>query len=225
MLKAIYGHRGYPVRFPENSLAGFAYACAHGVDGLELDVQMTQDGQLVVMHDETLARTTGAPGAIGALPLATVQQAHLANHEPVPTLAQVLRRVAPYPVQLNLELKTNHVRYPGIEAATQAAVVAHGVAARVCYSSFNPDSLAVMHALAPEMPLALLAEGLPATATLPVYLDALHLAHVQPALALPQRLWTVNDPQTMRAAFAAPQVTGVITDCFEAAQAMRSLAG
>lgn len=52
MTVAIYGHRGYPARFPENSLQGFEYACEHGIDGIETDVQMSADGHLVIMHDE-----------------------------------------------------------------------------------------------------------------------------------------------------------------------------
>lgn len=48
----IFGHRGYPHKFPENSLKGFAYAIAHGIDGLEFDVHLTKDNVPVIMHDE-----------------------------------------------------------------------------------------------------------------------------------------------------------------------------
>ena len=64
MTVAIYGHRGYPARFPENSLQGFEYACEHGIDGIETDVQMSADGHLVIMHDERVDRTTDGTGWI-----------------------------------------------------------------------------------------------------------------------------------------------------------------
>ena len=67
MTVAIYGHRGYPARFPENSLQGFEYACEHGIDGIETDVQMSADGHLVIMHDERVDRTTDGTGWIADL--------------------------------------------------------------------------------------------------------------------------------------------------------------
>lgn len=221
MTLKIFGHRGYPARFPENSLAGFAYACQHGIDGIELDVHLTQDEALVVIHDEALARTTDATGRIKDLTLQQVQAAHLANNEAVPTLSQALAVIAPSQAVVNIELKTNEDRYPGIEAKTQQAVVAAGMSKRVVYSSFNPDSLAVMHELAPEMPLAQLAVDYPAAC--PAYLTALHLAHPAASASLPQRIWTVNDPWQMRQLASAAQVTAVITDHFEEAQALVAL--
>ena len=74
MTVAIYGHRGYPARFPENSLQGFEYACEHGIDGIETDVQMSADGHLVIMHDERVDRTTDGTGWIADLTLPALAQ-------------------------------------------------------------------------------------------------------------------------------------------------------
>ena len=60
----IFGHRGVPVKFPENSLKGFKYALDHQIDGLELDVHLTRDNVPVVIHDEKLQRTTNGKGQI-----------------------------------------------------------------------------------------------------------------------------------------------------------------
>lgn len=65
----IFGHRGYPFKFPENSLKGFQYAIDHGIDGLEFDVHLTKDNVPVIMHDEKINRTTDGKGLINSYTL------------------------------------------------------------------------------------------------------------------------------------------------------------
>jgi glycerophosphoryl diester phosphodiesterase len=85
----IIGHRGLPHQAPENTLASLAAAERAGADIVEVDVKVTQDGTLVLMHDETVDRTTDGSGPVGALTLAEVR-ALRADGEPIPTLAEAI---------------------------------------------------------------------------------------------------------------------------------------
>src|SRR5690625_3867679 len=125
----IYGHRGCMGTFAENTLLGFRQAIRQGADGIELDVQLTKDGEVVVIHDETLERTTDGTGYVKDLTLQEIKQysagvkyAHFKTYdqvvwdrERVPTLREVLELLAPYPIELNIELKTSLFQYEGIE--------------------------------------------------------------------------------------------------------------
>jgi glycerophosphoryl diester phosphodiesterase len=83
----IFGHRGYPKKFPENSLAGFRYAVQQEIDGLEFDVHLTKDQVPIVMHDEKIDRTSNGHGQINQLTLNEIRQYHLSNGEKIPTLS------------------------------------------------------------------------------------------------------------------------------------------
>jgi hypothetical protein len=95
-LPLVLGHAGAGVSgpTPENSLAGAAQSLREGADGIEIDVQLSADGEPVLMHDATVERMTGARGRVRALTLAQLQQARLANGEGVPTLSALLQQVA-----------------------------------------------------------------------------------------------------------------------------------
>ncbi|KRL12285.1 MAG: glycerophosphodiester phosphodiesterase family protein [Schleiferilactobacillus perolens] len=224
MVTKIFGHRGYPARFAENSLEGFRYVSSHGIDGIETDVQRTADGHLVIIHDETIDRTTDGTGYVKDMNLAELQSFHQANGEPIPTLQQFMDSLGHWHGEINIEFKTGKVRYAGIEQATQKAVEEAGRTDEVVYSSFNPDSLVALHAVAPHQPVALLAKTADPErlANLGDVLSALHLEECTKNAVLPERIWTVNDPWQMRALFQEPKVVGIITDKFEEAVALRS---
>lgn len=150
-------HRGSgPTRpqsaLPENSLAAFRQAIALGADGVELDVELTADGHLLVMHDETLDRTTTCAGCVSALPLADAQRCSLldghrvSTDERPPTLAQVFAAL-PDDALVNVELKVyGRCATPdtGVEtlARTAAAEVRRlGGARRTLFSSFEEEAL------------------------------------------------------------------------------------
>src|SRR5271165_4928125 len=91
----VFAHRGAPLRAPENSLAAFALAVQGGTDAIECDVQLTADGEVVVMHDDTLDATTDGHGPVHAQTLAQLSTLRLrmrgkpldpATHERIPTL-------------------------------------------------------------------------------------------------------------------------------------------
>ncbi|VDG18506.1 glycerophosphodiester phosphodiesterase [Lactobacillus sp.] [Lactiplantibacillus mudanjiangensis] len=220
----IYGHRGVPVKFPENSLAGFAYAISQGIDGLEFDVHLTKDQVPVIMHDEKIDRTTDGQGAIADYTYAEIRQFHLKNGEPVPTLAELLALVSGEPVHLNLEFKTDKHYYQNIERIVLHMIHETDLVYPVVFSSFNLKSLQRGRALDPNQKYAFLSSakiGDPEGFAAAEHLEGLHLEHYQAMHDVAERVWTVDDPAEMRQLFDK-QVSGVITDDFELAQDIRA---
>src|SRR6476619_6139509 len=125
----IFGHRGSMGTMPENTLLGFRHALDLGVDGIELDVQLTKDGELVVIHDEKIDSTTDGTGYVKDYTLNELRQfsAGVAFSnlelfdkdvwalERIPTLEEVFELITPYQIELNIELKTGVFPYEGIE--------------------------------------------------------------------------------------------------------------
>jgi len=139
----VWAHRGASAKAPENTLAAFRLAHELGADGLELDVQLSADGHVVVIHDETLDRTTTGRGPVGERTLADLKALDASNGregfigEPIPTLDEVLELVGPTGITVNVELKNSVEVYAGLEQAVLEIVAAAGMADRVVYSSFN----------------------------------------------------------------------------------------
>ena len=92
-MTVIIGHRGSPTDEPENTLLGFRRALAQGVAGVELDVQLTKDGRLAVIHDDTLDRTTTGRGPVRALTMAELRRLDAGRGEPLPSLDEVYELV------------------------------------------------------------------------------------------------------------------------------------
>ena len=161
---AVAAHRGGALLWPENSLLAFRGALALGVDMVEADVQLTADGELVVIHDPTLERTTTGSGPVRSARLADLRALRLkgadgaATAEPVPTLGELLDALAPTRAGLLLEIKTGSegARYEGIEAKVLALLRARGLVARTIVMAFEPDTLRRVRELAPSVRTALL---------------------------------------------------------------------
>jgi glycerophosphoryl diester phosphodiesterase len=209
----VYGHRGASAEAPENTLAAFLLALEQGADGVELDAQRCATGEVVVVHDESLLRTTGHDGLVTRTPWSTLRsldagawKAERFRGERVPLLAEVLEA---FPLLVNVELKCETANDGGLTAEVVRIVREAGAGERVLLSSFNPLCLWRARLRAPRIPRALLFEreqrwvlrsGLSAPA---VGALALHPEHV---LATPQRVarwrrrgysvgcWTVDDP-------------------------------
>ncbi|MEK5444351.1 glycerophosphodiester phosphodiesterase [Fredinandcohnia sp. FSL W7-1320] len=187
----IYGHRGAKGLYPENTLLSFKKAIDQGVDGLELDVHLTKDGEVVVIHDETLERTTTGSGWIKDLTLAEIRKYSAGSsfthfneyeeawdNEQVPTLEEVLTLVAPHQIELNIELKTYSVPYEGIEEKVLAIVERYGKNLEIIYSSFHLPSILRIKQINSDTKIAwLLNEGisLPHDYLTSLYLEAFHL--------------------------------------------------
>ncbi|MGH7384999.1 MAG: glycerophosphodiester phosphodiesterase, partial [Candidatus Rokuibacteriota bacterium] len=141
-------HRGGALLWPENSLLAFRNALALGVDFLELDVHLTRDGELVVIHDPTLERTTTGTGPVRARALAELGDLRLKDRggavveEGIPTLDEVVGLAAAGKRQILLEIKTDEQRrpYPGIEEKVFAVLDRHRFVPFTVVMAFEGDT-------------------------------------------------------------------------------------
>lgn len=154
-------HRGFSGAAPENTLAAVRAAIESGADMVEIDVTMSADRHLVVIHDETLDRTTGGRGEVAGLTLAEIRQLDAGRWfspafagERVPTLDEVLAAVEGR-VLLNVEIKSEAVAR-GIVDKVAAAIRARRMTREVIVSSFAPAALEQLRAAAPEIRTAVL---------------------------------------------------------------------
>ncbi|MEY2375937.1 glycerophosphodiester phosphodiesterase [Lentilactobacillus buchneri] len=222
----IFGHRGYPFKFPENSLKGFQYAIDHGIDGLEFDVHLTKDNVPVIMHDEKINRTTDGKGLINSYTLKELQQFHMRDGETIPTLKNLLALAVHRLVHLNLEFKTNKIHYPKIEQIVLDLVKQYDLMYPVIYSSFNLDSLKIAYQIDPNQQYCLLSDHViknPKSLIVKEHLAGLHLSHYQPLANVDERIWTVDDPRTQEK-LLSDHVAGIITDNFEQAVRIKNRA-
>lgn len=147
-LPPLYAHRGlHGDGASENSLEAFERACRAGV-GIELDVRFTADGEVVVFHDDALARMCGAPQRVSQTPLAELRRLALPDGSRVPTLEEALACVAGR-VPLLVEIKTCR-NICALSAETLRRLRAY--AGEVAVESFNPLALAYLRRHAPQIP-------------------------------------------------------------------------
>ncbi|MFC1976467.1 glycerophosphodiester phosphodiesterase [Chloroflexota bacterium] len=148
----LIAHRGGPAYAPENTLAAFRHAIALGVDWLEMDVQMTKDGTLVVIHDETVDRTTNGTGSVAGLTLKQVRALDAGSGEQVPMFEEAIALAKESGVKILPEIKSPHL-YPGIEAKVIQAVVEAGYVEQTIIQSFDPQAMDTVRALNPDIQL------------------------------------------------------------------------
>ena len=145
----IWAHRGASAYAPQNTLEAFRLAAEMHADGVELDVHLSQDGEIIVCHNETIDETSDGSGEILQMTLAELKQFDFGCKFPgfagkgvrVPTLREVFELLAPTELWVNCELKTTEHDYPGIEQKCIDLARKFGMEDRVVYSSFNFDSL------------------------------------------------------------------------------------
>ncbi len=213
------GHRGASAYAPENTLAAFNLAFQMGADGIELDVTLSRDGIPVVIHDDTVDRTTNGHGLIRQMTLAQIKQLDAGSwfspkywDEEIPTLAQVLELVGTRGI-INIELKGTAFRDDGLETAVGRVAEQANANDHVLFSSFNPFALYRIAHVIPRAP-----RGLLYAEDLPIFLrrawlrplarpTALHPKHtmISPAYVTwahgkgyAINTWTVNEPEEMR---------------------------
>ncbi len=127
----ITGHRGVAGLLPENTIAGFLKACEIGCDAVEMDVRLTSDKELILMHDATIDRTTNGRGEVSKLTVKELKQFLVGGREPVPTFAEVLEALKDEDIAIQIELKG-----PDTEKFVHAVVESFGLTERVSYTSF-----------------------------------------------------------------------------------------
>jgi glycerophosphoryl diester phosphodiesterase len=220
----IGAHRGASARAPENTLAAFRAALEDGAELIELDVHLTRDSRLAVIHDAETHRTTGTAGVVAELNMSELRRLDAGGHkgrhwvgEQIPELGDVFAAVHGR-LLVNVEVKCS-----GAVPALARCVAEHGMADAVIVSSFDPAVVCAVAALSPPLlggllvdrpapnPVAAAREGgaqllhVKHTYLTPALVDLLHQAELG-ALA-----WTVNAPGEMRR-LAALGVDAILSD-------------
>ncbi len=155
----IIAHRGSKGTRPENTLISFQAAIDDGCDGIETDVHFSKDRQFIIMHDETVDRTTNGSGLIYEKNLAELKHLDAGirfseefKGTTIPTLQEVVNLLIQNNFHgiFNLELKTNKVQYPGIEQAVYEYFASIQYPFQLIYSSFNAHSLEILNNIDPQ---------------------------------------------------------------------------
>lgn len=152
MQTKIFAHKGSNRIYPENTLAAFKQAIKDGVDGIELDVQRTFDGELVVFHDANLKRLTGVNQAIWNMKWKDIKKLNLSTnitslkeadyfYRKIPKLEDVLYLLNETELLINIELKNRYNYYPKMEEEIISLVDSFSMRKKVLYSSFNHVSM------------------------------------------------------------------------------------
>ena len=226
----VLAHRGFSGKFPENSRRAFMEAIAiDGCDGFEVDVHLSADGEPVIIHDETLDRTTSGKGPVNTMTFKELRKLDVGAWmdpqfagEKIMHLDELIELTIQHNQLLNVELKTFPVVYPGIEKAVIDRIVAMGATDRVFLSSFNHLSMKLCNEINPAIRTGLLymqplinAEKYAASHALhPMY----NLLTLEPDLVdrahsagVAVHTWTVNSEDAMRLCISH-RVDSIITN-------------
>ena len=216
----IIGHRGACGYAPENTLASFSKALEFGVDMIEFDVHLCKSGELVVIHDATVDRTTNGTGYVKNLTLSELQKLDAGNGEKVPTLQEVLALINRKCI-VNIELKGPHTALPVAQVIQEYIQKNNWHYSDFLVSSFNHRQLAIVKQLDSQIPLGVLvrcvpvhyaqiAEELDAVAIIAYYQETengfIQDSHKR---GLNFYVWTVNEPNDIQEMFALG-VDGII---------------
>ena len=237
-MSTIFAHRGASGHAPENTLEAFRLAVQMGADGIELDVHLSKDGELVVIHDETVDRTTNGTGLVCSKTLAELKELDASKGMEgyagarIPTLGEVYDLIRDTGLLINVEIKTDVIQYADIERKCLELEQEKGMQGRIIYSSFNHYTIANILAQDPQAQTGLLyMSGLYQPWEYAKYTGAKYIHPYTPNLFLPGlvegclkngigiNLWTINDEKTMMECLKYG--VGIITDYPDRAAALR----
>ena len=233
MKPEIWAHRGASYFAPENTLPAFSLAAKMGAGGVEFDIQLTKDGEIVVIHDEKVDRTTDGLGYVKDFSLSELKRlnaAKMGDFVEIPTLEEVFELLKPTTLRINVEFKTGIVFYDSIEEKAYALAEKYGLMNRIVWSSFNHYSCQKVKEMNELADIALLSgSGIFVTAKQCKSLGALAMHPNIRQLHNPQlvedcgllgvklRVWTVDKPDDFR--FAVQQkVDGIFTNRIDVAK-------
>ncbi|WP_034550382.1 glycerophosphodiester phosphodiesterase [Carnobacterium funditum] len=236
----IIAHRGSKGTHPENTLIAFEEAIRVGSDGIELDVHLTSDGNVVVIHDETVNRTSNGEGLVRNFSLEELKMLDMgswfnSNYKmcSIPSLQEVvdLLNQTQFKGLLNIELKTNKYAYKGIEKKVLDILRKQSNAFSVVFSSFNYQSLIRLKKIDEKAEIALLFEDYGENRTLLNQRILVEMWHpslewfksvdLDQTSKVPVRLWTINSEEDLIYCFNK-KVTGIFTDFPKKAIAIRN---
>lgn len=238
----IWAHRGASGYAPENTMESYRLAEKQGADGVELDVQLTKDGEIVIIHDEKIDRTSNGKGWVKDYTLEELRKFNYNKthpeyeHADIPTLREFLEYLKTTDMTCNIELKTGVVFYKNLEERTVDMVNELGLRDRIIYSSFNHYSVRRIKSYDPEAQVGLLySDGY---YDMPDYGKKMGADALHPALynlqypnymedcrrnGLAVNVWTVNDAKYMQLCLDAG-VNAIITNYPDRAIALRDKA-
>jgi glycerophosphoryl diester phosphodiesterase len=227
----VIAHRGDSVSAPENTLSAFQQAIDKGAKGIEFDVKLTADDQVIVLHDQTLDRTTDGQGDVSKFPLAALRELNasvnfpgMVPHEKIPTLVEVFESFSNR-VFMNLELKNYSTPFDDLVPNVVGLVKEFNLEKNVFFSSFIGLNLMRARRLLPGVPCGLLSLRGKAgywgrtfgwrgkIDALNPYFTSIDSNLVQKVHALGKRIyaWTVNSEKDITRMFGLG-VDGIITD-------------
>lgn len=162
----IWAHRGCSQRYPENTLLAFEKAAElNSLTGIELDIQLTRDGEIVVIHDDRVDRTTEGIGHVKDYTLSQIKMLHIfagsKKSQRIPAINEVfdlLEKPLKSGLKLNIELKNNVSSYDGLEEKIIDIVHKRGIHASIVYSSFHARSLERIKKMDPNAEIGILDE-------------------------------------------------------------------
>lgn len=152
-----FAHRGFRGKYPENTRLAFKKAIEAGVSGIEFDIHLTNDGEIVIIHDESLERTTNGSGLIKDKSLKQLKELNAAKlfpqyeKEEILTLREYFDLAKDWEIITNIELKTSIIDYENIEKMTYDLIKEYGMEEKIIISSFNHNSLIRFKELAPNI--------------------------------------------------------------------------
>ena len=165
-MSKIFAHRGFSGKYPENTMLAFSKAVEIGVDGIELDVHLTKDNVLVIIHDEDIKRTCNGEGLVRDMTYdelkkfdASATYTGVYGFNGIPTLREYFELVKDTKVITNIELKTGIFEYPTIEQRTIDMIREYGLEDRIILSSFNHYTVLRCREIAPDIKTGFLCES------------------------------------------------------------------
>jgi glycerophosphoryl diester phosphodiesterase len=158
----IIGHRGACALAPENTISSFKLAVEHGADFIELDAKLSLDGEVMVIHDQTVDRTTDGTGRVNQLTCTQLQVLDAGRKfdkkfegEKIPTLDEVFKAVGKQ-IYVNVELTNYASKNDDLVKKVVGVIKSNQMEKRVLFSSFLPRNLKLAHAMLPEAQVAIL---------------------------------------------------------------------
>lgn len=222
----VIAHRGASGYEPENTLSAFERAYRMGADGIELDVQLTRDNHLVVVHDADTFRVTGVKKKIARATLRELKKLDFGRGETIPLLSEVFEHFLGKFAVINIEIKSTGWKDTGLEAALGRLIDRFGCQDQVLVSSFNPLNLHRFKRCLPSVPLGYLISPYQTI----LVRNRLWVRWLEPAtlnmdhrtrnrrdfkvfftFGLPKWVWTVNTDEEMRY-WLDRRVNAIITD-------------
>lgn len=140
----VFAHRGFSGRYPQNTMLAFQKALESGCDGIELDVQLTKDGEVVIIHDEYLDDLTDFTGNVRDYTLGELKSCNAGGKwqetygfQPIPTFEEYCEWASGNSLITNVEIKSSVYYYEELEKKTMELIERFGLKERIIISSFN----------------------------------------------------------------------------------------